>query len=94
MKTCRYSTNWMGPVSYSWTRENGEFWAAGRIDIRGNTESEYGAEISLPMMSTNDWNRLSHWLNSYKTVDPVTLDVLLEAYYNDGYAEIRWWKKK
>jgi len=84
----------MGPISLLWTQKNGEHWCAGRIDIRGNTESEHGDEIGLPMMLAEDWNRLSHWLNSYKTVDPVTLDVLLEAYYNDGYAEIRWWKKK
>jgi len=94
MKTCRYSTNWMGPVSYQWTKKHGEHWAAGRIDIRGNTKSEYGDEISLPMMTIGDWQRLSRWLDTYTTETPVSLDILLEAYYNEGYAEITWWKKK
>jgi len=92
--SCRYSTNWMGPVSYQWIKQHGNHWAAGRIDIRGNTESEYGEEISLPMMTTGDWQRLSRWLDTYTTETPVSLDILLEAYYNEGYAEITWWKKK
>lgn len=35
--SCRYNTNWMGPINVLWTRKNGEHWATGRIDIRGNT---------------------------------------------------------
>ena len=92
--TCRYSTNWMGPISTTWTRKNGEHWAAGRIDIRGNTESEYGDEISLPMMRIDDWNRLSKWLETYTTELPIALDKLLEDYYNDGYKEITWWRDR
>jgi hypothetical protein len=44
-------------------------------------------------MHVEDWNRITAWLNQYKTAQPVALDDILEAYYNDGYAEIRWWKK-
>ena len=34
--SCRYNTNWMGPISLLWTQKNGEHWATGRIDIRGS----------------------------------------------------------
>ena len=68
--SCRYNTNWMGPISLLWTQKNGEHWATGRIDIRGNTESAYGDEISLPMMLAEDWNRFSKWLDTYATEQP------------------------
>ena len=83
-----YSTNWMGPINYDWVKTHGEHWAGGRIDIFPD-----GGEIGLPVMHAEDWNRLTAWLNQYKTAEPVALDDILEAYYNDGYAEIRWWKK-
>jgi len=92
--SCRYSTNWMGPISLLWTKKHGEHWAAGRIDIRGNTESAYGDEIRLPMMLAEDWNRFSKWLDTYATEQPATRDKILEDYYNDGYKEITWWRDR
>lgn len=83
-----YSTNWMGPINHEWVKTNGEHWSAGRIDIFPD-----GGEIGLPAMHSEDWNRLSKWLDQYQTAEPVALDTILEAYYNDGYAEIRWFKK-
>ena len=65
----------------------------GRIDIAG-TESVFGEELALPIMHIEDWNRFSHWLDSYKTKTVKTLDEILESYYNDGNNEIRWWKDK
>ena len=88
--SCRYNTNWMGPISVLWTRKNGEHWATGRIDIRGNTESE----IRLPVMLIEDWNRFSKWLDTYATEQPATLDKILEDYYNDGYKQITWWRER
>ena len=88
--SCRYSTNWMGPISLLWTKKHGEHWAAGRIDIRGSHEDE----ISLPMMLAEDWNRFSKWLDTYATEQPATLDKILEDYYNDGYKEITWWRER
>jgi hypothetical protein len=82
----------MGPISLNWTKNHGDHWACGRIDIRGNTESAHGDEIGLPMMLAEDWDRLSKWLDTYTTESPVTLDKLLEDYYTDGYKEITWWK--
>lgn len=88
--SCRYNTNWMGPISLLWTRKNGEHWATGRIDIRGSHEDE----ISLPMMLAEDWNRFSKWLDNYATEQPATLDKILEDYYNDGYKQITWWRDR
>ena len=88
--SCRYNTNWMGPISLLWTKKNGEHWATGRIDIRGSHEDE----ISLPMMLAEDWNRLSKWLDTYATEQPETLDKILEDYYNDGYKQITWWRDR
>ena len=65
----------------------------GRIDIAG-TESVFGEDLALPIMHIEDWNRFSHWLDSYKTKTVKTLDEILESYYNDGNNEIRWWKDK
>lgn len=88
--SCRYNTNWMGPISALWTRKNGEQWATGRIDIRGSHEDE----ISLPMMLVEDWNRFSKWLDTYATEQPAALDKILEDYYNDGYKQITWWRDR
>jgi hypothetical protein len=84
-----YSTNYMGPINADWIKTHGEHWAGGRIDIYGSTEDEIG----LPIMHVGDWRNFSTWLDEFKTEAPFTLDKILEAYYNDGHDEIRWWKR-
>ena len=80
----------MGPINYNWTQRNGDHWSGGRIDIRGNTVSDYGDEIALPIMHSEDWNSFSAWLDNYTSAEPQTLDEILKVYYNEGNAEIRW----
>ena len=87
----RYSLNWMGPVSVDWyikrglteRDENGydqitERYSAGRIDVRDG--SEYGDEIGVPPMRSEDWHRFSEWLETFETDDVWTLEQLVELY--------------
>lgn len=89
-----YSTNWMGPIRLSWIEENGDFWAGGRIDIRGDTESPYGDELGLPIMFVPHFQDFSSWLDNLPQTQSQwsfkDLTVLFESVI--GY-KIVWWKK-
>lgn len=98
-KMITYSTNWMGPINRKWIEENGNGWAAGRIDIFGDiiTNGEY-LEIGLPMMDKHDWNNFTRWLEGdydskgFETETVWTLDQLVEEYEKTN-PKITWWKK-
>lgn len=86
-----YSTNWMGPINKEWIKENGEEWAAGRIDVFGDYIDE--TEIGLPMMYIQDWGRFTIWLDKFTTVERVwTLDEIIKEYETTN-PKITWWKK-
>lgn len=87
----RYSTNWMGPVSYDWTKKHGEGWCVGRIDVYG-TGSDYPEELDLPMMRAEDWGRFSDWLDTVKTDFMWTLEQLVDQYEKTN-PRITWWKE-
>jgi hypothetical protein len=87
----RYSTNWMGPISIDWYRKRGlttkdengydqitESYSAGRIDVRDG--SDFGDEISVPPMKTEDWHRFGNWLETFETDFTWTLEQLVELY--------------
>lgn len=76
----RYDTNWMGPINEEWIKQNGEGWAAGRIDCSGTGCGPYGDELSLPPMKSEDWRRFGDWLWDFETEDLWTLDELVEVY--------------
>ena len=84
-----YFLNWMGPVNQKFIEENGEGWAAGRIDISADDDNPYGYEIAVPLIRGQDWNRLRDWLNVLSSNDPIlSLDEILEMYYDDGNPEV------
>lgn len=60
------------------TTEIIEQYSAGRIDVSDGTE--YGDEINLPAMRSEDWHRFSNWLDTVETDDVWTLDQLVELY--------------
>ena len=60
------------------TVEITESYSAGRIDVRDG--SEYGDEISVPPMRTEDWHRFGEWLETFETDDVWTLEQLVELY--------------
>jgi hypothetical protein len=85
-----YSTNWMGPINMKWIEEHGDYWSAGRIDIRGVPDEPWGLEYGVAPMHTEDWNALSDFLDRLhgETVIPYdTLIMLFEAEYGK---KIRW----
>ena len=55
-----------------------ESYSAGRIDV--NDGSDYGDEISVPPMRTEDWHRFGEWLETFETDDVWTLEQLVELY--------------
>lgn len=84
----RYSTNWMGPVNYEWTKKNGEHWAGGRIDVYGG--GEYPDEIGLPIMHADDYRHFSEWLDNFTSIDVWTLEELVLLFEKQTRVRIRW----
>lgn len=72
------------------TVEITESYSAGRIDV--NDGSDYGDEISLPPMRSDDWHTFSEWLETFETDDVWTLDQLVEL-YERANPKIRWSKE-
>ena len=89
-----YSTNWMGPINSDWIKENGEQWAAGRIDIYGVPEEHYPLEYSLPPMHYEDWNDLSDWLDVLETDRLLSFEELILTFQWLTKIQIRWWKNE
>jgi hypothetical protein len=99
MSKCRYSTNWMGPVALRWYEERGllnekreitEHYSAGRIDVRGgNTDINYGDEISVPPMMSEDWGTFGEWLDTFRTDTMWSLEDIVQEYEKTN-PKIRW----
>ena len=70
----------MGPVNMDWIRENGQGWATGRIDCRGEGLDPYGEEISVPPMKQEDWYRLSEWMWEFSSKELLTLEQIVQIY--------------
>lgn len=70
----------MGPVNMDWIRENGQGWATGRIDCRGDGLDPYGEEISVPPMKQEDWYRLSEWMWEFSSKELLTLEQIVQIY--------------
>jgi len=93
-----YSTNWMGPISLSWYEERGldyntEPYSAGRLDFYNPTiDSKYPDEMSVPPMRSEDWHRLSEWLDNFESDTVLTLCEIV-AEYEKTNPKIRWWKE-
>lgn len=85
-----YSMVWMGPISADWIKQNGNDWSAGRMDT--DHGSPHTDEIGVPVMKTEDWDRLSQWLRTYTSVGLKTLDEIVIDFENQTGASIRWWK--
>lgn len=86
-----YSTNWMGPINKDWIEENGDDWAAGRIDVFGDYIEP--TEIGLHVMKTEDWRRFTAWLDKFSTVERVWTLVEIVKEYETTNPKITWWKK-
>lgn len=83
----RYSTflkRWIEP------EEIVENWKGGRIDVYG---LDYPTEIGLPVMRAESWNRFSQWLAQFSSETILTLDELLDLYYNETSSKIEWYKE-
>jgi hypothetical protein len=86
-----YWLNWMGPINREWIQINGDYWASGRIDVSPGND-----EIGVPIMHSDDWQKFCIWLDNLTTKEQIlSLDKILELYYNDGNSnKIVWWKKR
>jgi hypothetical protein len=74
-----------------WTQKHGDHWAAGRIDIYG-TDSEYPEEYALPIMHSNDWSKLTRWLDTLETEEVLDYEELIEQFENI-HGKITWWQE-
>jgi hypothetical protein len=90
----------MGPVALRWYEERGllndkreitEHYACGRLDVRGgNTDNDYGDEISVPPMRSEDWASFGIWLDDFRTDEMWSLSDLVEQYEQESRRKIRW----
>ena len=88
----------MGPWTLDWYRARGllrdgvpiDIYFGGRIDIRGNTESPYGDEYSVPPMKAEDWNAFGAWLNLFETEYQLTYEQLIKTFEQQTGITIRW----
>jgi len=93
-----YSTNWMGPISLDWYKNRGlnwetELYSAGRLDFYNPTiDSHYPDEMAVPPMKSEDWHRLSEWLDDFSSDEVLTLQQIVEEYEKTN-PKIRWWKE-
>ena len=69
-----------------------EQYAGGRIDIRGDTESPYGDEYSVPPMLMEDWNAFGDWLWDLETTEQWDYDILISIFEGEvlNGRKIRW----
>jgi hypothetical protein len=90
----------MGPVALRWYEERGllndkreitEHYSAGRLDVRGgNTDINYGDEIGVPPMRSEDWATFGDWLDDFRTDEMWSLSDLVEQYEQESGRKIRW----
>ena len=85
-----YSTNWMGPINQKWIEEHGDYWSAGRIDIRGVTDEPWGLEYGLAPMHTEDWNALGDFLWDFESEELIPYDDLIKLFEENYGKKIRW----
>ena len=69
-----------------------EYYAGGRIDIYG--ADEYPLEYGLPPMHSEDWKRLSNWLDTIETYNVWTYEDLIGNFERFIGREIRWAPEK
>jgi uncharacterized protein YozE (UPF0346 family) len=97
MSRVRYSTNFMGPISLNWYKDRGLNWetepySAGRLDFWNPfSDSMFSDEMSVPPMRSEDWHRLSKWLDTFSSEKVLTLDEIVEEYEKTN-PKIRWWQ--
>ena len=85
-----YSTNWMGPINQQWIEEHGNQWSAGRIDIYGVPNEPFPLEYGLAPMHSEDWNKLSNFLDNFGSELLLSYDELIETYEEHTGTKIRW----
>ena len=86
--TIKTSVTWKGNTVE--TDEITEHYSGGRIDVYDG--SDYGDEISVPVMKSEDWHRFGDWLETFETDDVWTLEQLVELYERNN-PKITWWKE-
>ena len=68
-------------------------YSCGRIDCRGEDLGQFGDELGVDPMKSEDWHRFGVWLNTVETDYMWTLDQLVEMYERTN-PKIEWWVEK
>ena len=68
-------------------------YSCGRIDCRGDDLGQFGDELGVDPMKSEDWHRFGVWLNTVETDYMWTLDQLVEL-YERANPKIEWWVEK
>lgn len=65
-------------------------YSCGRIDCRGEDLGQFGDELGVDPMKSEDWHRFGEWLNTFETDFMWTLEELVEMYERTN-PKIEWW---
>lgn len=67
------------------------YYSCGRIDVRGgDADIDYGDEIGVPPMMSEDWQDFGGWLDDFRTDEMWSLSDLVEQYELESGRKIRW----
>lgn len=94
-----YSTNWMGPISLAYYKDNnipkGIVYSCGRIDIRDDTKHGYEAwhEYGVPPMTSYSWSKLTDFLSNLETEEVLNYFRLIEMFEQMTRHKIEWYEE-
>ena len=87
-----YFLNWMGPINKKWCEENGNDWAAGRIDISIPSQ-EWDEGYGVGVMHIDNWHDLRLFLRELnKTGELLTKEELFSRF--ESKVKVRWFKNE
>lgn len=68
------------------------YYSCGRIDVDGG-DLIWSHEISVPVMTSESWNKLGEWLHTLE-LDYIPMgDGIFSLYEEQTGQKIEWWKK-
>jgi hypothetical protein len=66
-------------MNSKWIEENGDNWAAGRVECRSQDSMGYSEREYWLMIDKKDWNKFDNYLRTLNTNSLQSLDQLIES---------------
>ena len=66
-------------MNNKWLEENGDNWAAGRVECHSEDSAGYSDREYWLMIDKKDWNKFDNYLRSLQTTSLQTLNELIQS---------------